>query len=129
MPTYQLTLRDNTTHNVRSNNLDAWLNATGLSRWLREKPKRLPAATPATVVEYPSPLAALWRRDCVRAAIAADGGTALLDVVLEILDDIESTGGVQRKGSGLVADPAWSDLAASYRKLCTVLGLEPVVER
>lgn len=51
---------------------------------------------------------------------------ALLEVVREFVDDIESTGGVTRHEEGYLAplgdaDQAWTDLGGTYVKACQIL--------
>ena len=136
MPTYRINLLAGTSHYVGADDrigLRAWLCTTGLERWLCKEPRVGKSKVPAeTTTGYPSPEAHLWRLACVRKAMAADDGAALLNTVLEILGDLDDTGGLERpdgrETKGLVADPQWSDLADSYRKLCSALGLKPLVE-
>ena len=51
-------------------------------------------------------------------------------VLLEFIRDIDDTGGIAVNDDGVeapVADPAWTDLAETYRKACKAMTREPVV--
>jgi hypothetical protein len=56
--------------------------------------------------------------------------TELTEQILnEFCDDIESTGGLtdhDGESVGVVADPAWFDLAVTYVRACHALGREPM---
>ena len=51
-------------------------------------------------------------------------------ILLEFINDIESTGGIAVRSDGTegpVADPGWTDIAATYRKACQALNRQPLV--